>query len=281
MNIMNKKQTDFWLNLSDEIALNVEYTLDKTSDDPELRNITKIGADGTPTHKIDEYAENTAIETIKKTGKSLILISEEIGTIKIGEDDPEVVILMDPIDGTTNAIKKIPCYGISIAIAEIKHGMDLKNITLGDIEIGYVKNFVNEDTYIGIKDHGATKNNQKMELSPINKLSEATLCNYIYRENPAQINKIISSVRRLRLMGAISIELCYIADGTYDVFLDTKAVRLFDIAAAQLILKENNGIVTNTQSQPLSNQLDLMESTSIIATSNSQIHQNIIDILNK
>lgn len=278
---MNDDVINFWLEVSDEIALNVENTIDSASDDPELDSITKIGADGTPTHKIDEYAENAAIKTLKETGHSLILISEEIGTIKIGDSEPEIILIMDPLDGTTNALKQIPCYGISIAIAEIKDNDDISNITLGDIEIGYVKNFANEDIYVGVKNRGTRKNNEKIQISNISKLSEATVCNYIYRENKERVNKLLSSIRRLRLIGAISIELCYVADGTYDVFLDTGSVRLLDIAAAQLILKENNGIVTDKFSNELSSQLDLMGKTSIVAAANENIHGRIIDIINK
>lgn len=278
---MNDDVINFWLEVSDEIALNVENAIDSASDDPELDSITKIGADGTPTHKIDEYAENAAIKTLKETGHSLILISEEIGTIKIGDSEPEIILIMDPLDGTTNALKQIPCYGISIAIAEIKDNGDISNITLGDIEIGYVKNFANEDIYVGVKNRGTRKNNEKIQISNISKLSEATVCNYIYRENKERVNKLLSSIRRLRLIGAISIELCYVADGTYDVFLDTGSVRLLDIAAAQLILKENNGIVTDKFSNELSSQLDLMGKTSIVAAANENIHGRIIDIINK
>ncbi|MCI5867447.1 MAG: bifunctional fructose-bisphosphatase/inositol-phosphate phosphatase [Methanosphaera sp.] len=276
---MNDEQIEFWLNLSEEISYNVEDAINMASKDPDVASITKIGADGTPTHKIDEYAENAAIKTIEATGKSLILISEEIGTVKIGEDTPEVVLIMDPLDGTTNALKHIPCYGISIAIAENSRA-SIDDITMGDIQIGYVKNFANEDTYIAIKGRGAKKNNEEMKLSGISKLSEATVCNYVYREDANEVAKIISCSRRMRLMGAIAVEICYVADGTYDVFLDTKSVRLLDIAAAQLILKENGGIVSDTDTNELASSLKLMGKTSVVATTNQNIHNEVIELIN-
>ncbi len=276
---MNDNEINFWLDLSEKISQNVENAIQNSKNDPEINSITKIGADGTPTHKIDEYAENSAIETIKSTGKSLILISEEIGTIKIGDDRPENVIIMDPLDGTTNAMKNIPCYGISLAIAKLDKNKTLDDITLGDIEIGFVKNFPTNDTYIAVKGKGSLKNNKPIEKSDINQISEATVCNYIYREKKDKIAKLCSSVRRMRLMGAISVELCYVSDGTYDIFLDTGSVRLLDIAAAQLILKENNGIVTDTENNVLASSLDLMEKTSIISSSNKEIHEEIMKLL--
>lgn len=273
---MNDDEINFWLDLFEEITEEVENAINNARNDPNITEITRIGADGTPTHKIDEYAEDTAINIIKKSGKSLIVISEEIGTVKIG-DEPEAVIIMDPLDGTSNALKNIPCYGISLAMAEIKD--ELKNVTLDDIEIGYVKNFPVGDKYVAVKNRGAVKNNKPMTISNITRASESTISTYVYRAKRNSLTNLCSSVRRMRLMGAIAIELCYVADGTYDVFLDIGQVRVLDIAAAQLIIKENKGMVTNIKSEVLANQLELMEKTSIIAAANKEIHKDIIQLL--
>lgn len=276
---MNDEEINFWLNLSKEISKKVEKSIENARDDPNLTCVTKIGADGTPTHKIDEYAEDTAINVIKNSNKSLILISEEIGTIKIGEDEAKTVLIMDPLDGTSNAMKNIPCYGISIAIAKIENGKNISELTLGDIEIGFIKNFPTGDIYTAVKGKGATKNGKQMNISKISKVSESTLCTYIYRTKKERLSELCTSVRRMRLMGAIAIELCYVADGTYDIFLDMNAVRVFDIAAAQLIIKENGGIVTDIHSKCLTSQLELMAKTSIIASANKELHENIIKFL--
>lgn len=275
---MNDNEINFWLDLFEDITNKVEDAINTARNDPQIRTITKIGADGTPTHKIDEYAEDMAIDILKKSGKSLIVISEESGTIKIG-DNPEAIIIMDPLDGTSNALKNIPCYGISLALAKINSGEDLEKITLEDIEIGYVKNFPIGDIYMAVKGHGATKNDKPMKISEITKASESTVSTYVYRAKKNSLSKLCSSVRRMRLMGAIAIELCYVADGTYDVFLDIGQVRVLDIAAAQLIIKENNGIVTNAKTGNINNQLNLKEKTSIIAAANEKIHEDIIKLL--
>ncbi|OED30613.1 bifunctional fructose-bisphosphatase/inositol-phosphate phosphatase [Methanosphaera sp. WGK6] len=277
---MNDNEINFWLDLSQEISKEVEKAINKARNDPELNNVTKIGADGTPTHKIDEYAEDAAISVIENCEKSLILISEEIGTIKIGDNKAEAVLIMDPLDGTSNALKNIPCYGISIAIAKISDETELEHVTLGDVEIGFIKNFPTGDEYISIKGKGSTKNGEAMTISSIPKVSEATVSTYVYRAKEGELDKLCTSVRRMRLMGAIAIEMCYVADGTYDVFLDIGAVRVFDIAAAQLIIKENEGIVTDVNANLLESQLDLMETTSIIAAANPEIHEDLIKLLN-
>ena len=80
--------------------------------------IVKMGADGTPTKLIDLVAEDKVVEILEATGRPVTLISEEIGELKIGEGASEVVFVVDPLDGTSNAVKSIPAYGISIAVAD-------------------------------------------------------------------------------------------------------------------------------------------------------------------
>ena len=50
---MNTDEIEYWLNLSNKLAINVENAIKQSRDDPLNNNVTKIGADGTPTHKID------------------------------------------------------------------------------------------------------------------------------------------------------------------------------------------------------------------------------------
>lgn len=275
---MNDENIEYWLNICPKIAQEVEKAIKESRNDPQLTSITKIGADGTPTHKIDEYAENAAIEVLKDTGRSLILISEEIGTIKIGKESAEIVLIMDPLDGTTNAMKNIPCYGISIAIAPLENDESLNDISLSDITIAFVKNFPTGDTYQAVKDRYATKNGEEIRVSDVKQASKATLSTYLYRSS-RDMNNIYSNVRRMRIMGAIAIEMCFVAEGIYDVFLDTQAVRVLDIAASQLIIKEAGGHISDINSNRLSAQIDLHEKTTIVAAPNEKLQEDIIRLL--
>lgn len=278
---MNNNQIEYWLKLSEKIAENVEQTIKEARKDPDLSSVTKIGADGTPTHKIDEIAEDCAIQILEESNKSLILISEEIGQIKIGEDDDEILLILDPIDGTSNAMRNMPCYGISIAIADLSNKESLDDVTLDDIEIGYVKNFPTDDVYCAVKNKGARKNNMPMNsVSSVKKVKEATLCSYVYRAKSEKLSNLCSSVRRMRILGSIAIEMCYVADGTYDAYLDiNEIVRILDIAASQLIIKENNGIITDFNGNQLSSKLKLTEKTSIMATCTKELHDEMVSYL--
>ena len=278
--MMNEDRVNFWLELSDKISVNVEQAISDARCDPDLSSVTKMGADGTPTHKIDEIAEDCVIKDLTDSGRSLVLISEEIGEIKIGDDDAEVLMILDPLDGTSNATRNMPCYGISIALADLTK-KSLDDVTLDDVEVAYVKNFPTGDVYSAVKDRGAFKNHEQITpISTVGKVRDATLCSYVYRAKSEKLSNLCSSVRRMRIMGSIAIEMCYVADGAYDAYLDiNEIVRILDIAASQLIIKENGGIVTDYNGNPLSSKLKLTEKTSIMATCTKGLHDDMISYL--
>ena len=276
---MNDEMINYWLDICPLISKKVEESIREARKDPDVTSVTKIGADGTPTHKIDEYAENAAIDVLERTGKSLILISEEIGTIKIGGDDAEIVMIMDPLDGTTNAMKNIPCYGISIAIAPLNGDDKLNDVTLADVNIAFVQNFPTGDSYLAVKGRYARKNGENISVSSVEEAKRATLSTYLYRSS-RDMNNIYSHVRRMRIMGAIAIEMCFVAEGIYDVFLDTQAVRVLDIAASQLIIREAGGYISDIYSNALSSQIELNEKTTIVAAPNKKLQEDIIRLLN-
>jgi len=72
------------------------------------------GAGGDITKYIDRLAEETVIKTLETNNVSCTLISEECGVRKLGEECSDHVIL-DSIDGTTNATRSIPFVCTSIA----------------------------------------------------------------------------------------------------------------------------------------------------------------------
>src|SRR4030066_274280 len=87
-----------------------------------------IGAAGETTYLVDKRAEEIVISGLKKSGEALTIISEEIGIKEIKGGGKRV--LVDPVDGSRNAISGIPFYCTSIAVAN--------GDTLGDIESAYV-----------------------------------------------------------------------------------------------------------------------------------------------
>ena len=274
---MKKDEIEFWRDTSYQIIDEVGEAVSPLIGREKSGETVKMGADGTPTKMIDVVAEEKVIEILKNTGKSVTLVSEEIGEFKIGKGSSEVVFVVDPLDGTINALKNIPFYGISIAIADssIK---SLDSLTLQDIEIGFVKNLASGDLYEAVKGEGASLNGENAIPSSRKDITGSLIGAYV-RGAMTKMNEICKTVRRIRLLGSVATELCYVADGTYDAFLDIRGnLRVVDIAAAKLIVEEAGGTVTNEHGKSLDNKLNVTERTSVIAACNLNVHADIINM---
>ena len=268
----------FWSKISNQIMEEVDETINPLIGQKKAGQTVKMGADGTPTKLIDLRAEEKVVEILESTERPLTLVSEEIGRIEIGNDPSEVIFVVDPLDGTHNALKNIPAYGISLAVAEITDPD--KVMTTDDIEMGFVKNFATGDIYQAIKGEGATLNGREIKTSSRTDITQATIGAYIYRADMKKVDKLCKIVRRMRILGSVAIELCYVADGTYDAFLDVRGnLRIVDISAAKLIVEEAGGRVTNENNQSLYGKLSVLERTSIVASGNLDINRELINIL--
>ncbi|MCE5214321.1 MAG: bifunctional fructose-bisphosphatase/inositol-phosphate phosphatase [Methanobacterium sp.] len=268
----------FWSKISAEIMEEVHEAINPLVGERKAGKIVKMGADGTPTKLIDLVAEEKVVEVLESADRPLTLVSEEIGRIEIGMGQSEVVFVVDPLDGTFNAVKNIPAYGISLAIAEITDHD--RSMTMNDIELGFVKNFATGDIYQAAKGAGASLNGDAIFNSAENDVSQSSIGAYIYRGDMEMVDNLCKLVRRMRILGSVAIELCYVADGTYDAFLDVRGnLRIVDVSAAKLIAQEAGGLVTDEYNQNLNSKLNVLERTSIVASGNENIHKELLKIL--
>jgi NAD kinase/fructose-1,6-bisphosphatase/inositol monophosphatase family enzyme len=230
-----------------------------------------IGADGTDTKRIDLAAEEAMIKRFKESGRSIRIISEEFGETIVGDaENIEFAVIVDPLDGTTNAIHDIPFYGISIAFS--------KPDLIG-IYFGYVRNLANGDEFYAEAGKGAYMNGKKITASKTSSVRELTISAYGYRQNKDRTAKLCSRVQKVRVFGSVALELCYVAAGKIDAFIDVRrTLRLIDIGAGQLIVREAGGIVTdgtgNTVFLP-DNHIKPVN----LAASNGVIHQEILNLI--
>lgn len=248
-----------WLKLSQEIAEEIKIRITPLLGKPESGKIVGIGANGAPTLRIDEVAEQTAIKVLKKNLASFLLISEEIGNLVVGPQ-PELFVVLDPIDGTLNATHGIPFYSVSIGIGTNRTPL------FKYIEFGFVENLETNDTYFAFKDKGAFLNNKKISTSQQSSLKEAMCSIYINDKSLGKVAKLCRTIKRIRSLGSVALELCYVADGSLDCVIDLRDVlKVTDIAAAKLILEEAGGIIGNSNGSKFAFELDIKRKLGLIA----------------
>ncbi len=253
--------------LCNDVAAAIQEAVSGIIGKPEAGAMLRMGADGTPTEKIDEVAENAALTVLEADGRSMRLVSEELGEKLIG-GKPEFTFVLDPIDGTFNAVNNIPFFCVPVAIG---------NHDLSDIRYGYVKNLVNGDIYTGEKGKGAFLNKRKIHVSSLSRLSELSVLSYTHRPHAIPISN--HSVRRVRVFGCAALELCYVASGIFDAFIDMRGMlRVTDMAASKLIVEEAGGRVTDGKGLPLATPLDVKQRVNMVA-SNGLAHDKLLELI--
>lgn len=235
-----------------------------------------IGAGGDTTRRIDLVAEKALIEVLNECKVSCILISEESGVVEIGDPPHDFYVIADPLDGTTNAIRGLPFMATSIAVS--------KTPKIADVETALVLDILRNLTYTAQKGKGAFRDNKRIQPSSTTSLEEAVIgidFNTINKRKIfTRLEGILNRSKHTRHLGANALEICYVADGTTDAFFDLrKKLRVTDIAAAYLILREAGGNIFSPEGSGIDVQLDIVQNISFIATSNIKLYEIIMGFL--
>ena len=216
-----------------------------------------MGADGTPTSRIDKVAENAALMHIQREGIPLNILSEEIGFVDNGGEE---VLVMDPIDGTSNAIAGVPYYTISLAV-----GRDNTSNT----RLAYMRNPATGDVYTAERDKGAFKNGCPMHVrEPV--MDDLFMMIYIGKGCHQDSFDLVRRVRSCRSFGCASLEMAIVAEGEADgsylhTISDARSIRVVDIAASTLILREAGGEVYNLDGSLFDMPYDLEHRSNFLA----------------
>jgi myo-inositol-1(or 4)-monophosphatase len=231
------------------------------------------GAGGDRTRYIDAVAEEVVITAIRAAGLSCMLVSEESGSKAFG-DDPSDYLVLDGIDGTTNALRNIPFTSISIAHAD--------GPRLSDVDVGLVADLPRGVSYTACKGGGAFLDDQPVIPSAETDLRKTLISVELtfprhQRRRITRLLPLLSEAGKLRHLGSTALELCYVASGSLDAFVDTRSLtRAVDIAAATLILREAGGLMTDLHGAPLNMKLGASERAAFVAAANPSLCTEIL-----
>ncbi|XP_037933788.1 inositol monophosphatase 2 [Teleopsis dalmanni] len=193
----------------------------------------------------DKQIEDILIEGLQKEFPESKFIGEEESAISKREaeltDDPTWII--DPIDGTSNFIHKIPHCCISVGLAINK-----------ELVVGVVYNPIANELYSAYKGHGAYLNGQKIHVTNCANIRSAVVgyeISLIHAErvrdkNVKRLTKLASNSTSTRSMGSAALTLCYVAKGNFDCY-HVEDLKSWDIAGGAVILREAGGVLLHTK----------------------------------
>ncbi len=188
--------------------------------------------------QIDKRAEKFIREEVEKTFPTHGFIGEESGVTK---KNAEFVWVVDPLDGTTNFIHKIPFFGVSIALKRS-----------GEVIVGVVYNPMTDEMFYAEKGKGAYLNGKKLIIQKPNKFEKWFIA-HCFRDTTKheEAERIIFDAffyqtARIMKIGSASLELCYAASSRVDAYIGL-SLKEWDYAAGNLIVKEAGGEVVITE----------------------------------
>ncbi len=229
-----------------------------------------VGAGGDKTFRIDIKAEEIVLEGLTALKEPVTLISEELGTKELHGGGTKVII--DPVDGSRNAISGIPVYCTSIAVSE---GEKLSGVTLS-----YVVDLNSGDEFWAEKGGGAFINGKRLHAQRDDELYLVAYESQSPGKDIPLILPLLSRARKTRCLGSTALDLAYLALGAISVFACPSASRSFDFAGGWLLVKEAGGIITNMEGRYIDDSnLGLKRSSPILASGNTALHRRALDLL--
>ena len=214
--------------------------------------------------EVDLKVEREIVETIRESYPNHAIIAEEMHSLP-GKNYEWII---DPLDGTTNFLRGVPQFCVSIAIRSPKQ-----------MEHAVIYDPIHEELFTASRGSGALLNDRRIRVSNTRNLAEALIgTGFPFRDDDnldlwtaifRQLAKKTSGIRR---PGSAALDLAAVACGRFDGFWES-GLKLWDIAAGALLIQESGGMVSDF----LGNQKFL--ETGMVVAGNPRIYEDLIKIV--
>lgn len=186
---------------------------------------------------VDKEAEKQLVSYLEKIVPEAGFITEENTTSRKGEKYDWII---DPLDGTTNFIHGIPCYCVSVALAE--NGKPI---------LGVIYEINLDECFYAWIGGGAYLNNTSIHVTNTSLLSQSLIATGFPYDSKNTINASLNTIKYLqsnsrgvRRIGSAAADMAYVACGRFEVFYQEN-LHAWDIAAGAIIVTEAGGVVTD------------------------------------
>lgn len=204
---------------------------------------------------VDRDAESAIVDTLHKTYPDHAIQGEESGLVH-GTKDAEFTWIIDPLDGTTNFLRGIPHFAVSVGVRRGKR-----------MEHGVIIDPVRNEEFVASRGKGANLNGKRIRVTKATKLEEAMVLTGIppgaipdhLDTYMAMLKDITEQAFGVRRNGSAALDLAYVAAGRAEGFFEMQ-LQPWDIAAGSLIVREAGGLVADFEGAE-----GFMESGNILA----------------
>ena len=178
----------------------------------------------------DIAADKAALDVLR--GAGLGVLSEETGPHDTGRD---IVVALDPVDGSTNAARAIPWYATSLCAVDARGA-----------RVALVVNQATGERFEAIRGEGALRDGRPAQPTPCTRLDDAVVGLTGYPP-------VDMGWRQMRSLGAAALDLCAVACGHLDAYVDcsTHAHSPWDYLGGMLVCQEAGAHVAEAAGRDL------------------------------
>ena len=178
--------------------------------------------------------------------------------------------VVDPLDGTTNFVHRVPHFAVSIGL-----------LLEGEPYAGVVRHVCRGETYHATRGQGAWCGERRLRVTERSDVQRCLLATGFPYNRRDRADELLVSVKRamercrgVRRMGAAALDLADVAQGLYDGYWED-SLNPWDVAAGIVLVQEAGGRVTAFGGRPL-----VLDGGEFIAT-NGHIHEAMIDLVGR
>ena len=175
-------------------------------------------------YSVDVRADNAALAVLHEAGCAVLSEESQI-TGQWGDDD--ILVVMDPLDGSTNASRGVPWFATALCALD-KNGMRASLV---------VNQASGKDRYWATQGGGAFHNGNQMQPTGCSTLKEAVV-------GVSGLASFRPQWSQFRALGAAALDICLVAQGVLDGWVDFNSHGVWDYLASILICQEA-GVATS------------------------------------
>ena len=223
------------LNIAIRATRNAGKVIVRAFEEPNKIEVQQKGSNDLVTN-IDKDAEAVIRETILKSYPDHSIVGEELGEHKGKSTEYQWII--DPIDGTSNFVKGIPHFAVSIAL-KVK----------GRLDQAVIYDPIRGELFTASRGQGAQLNSKRLRVSKANELMGTIVATSFPNKHKHHLEAYTNSFQALftqtadmRRAGSTALDLAYVAAGRVDAFYAI-GLKPWETIAGQLIVKEAGGLL--------------------------------------
>jgi len=213
---------------------------------------------------VDQEAERKIVEKLRSILPTAGFVTEEDTEDELGK---ELTWIIDPLDGTSNFLNKIPHFSVSIALQ-----------ANDDIVLGVIYDVLRKECFSASLGNGFHVNGIKTSIGKVTTIENAMVVTGFPYSNQdlfegtfSALRYFLRNSRGFRRLGSAALDMAYIAAGRLDIYYEAN-INAWDVAAGIIMIQEAGGRVCDfnqgnkmlTNGEIIATNLTLMDPVSTL-----------------